>query len=221
MKNIKVCFTWLIIILIAVIESSCSEPPPKWMQKGFTEEDIVFSKIDIHKIQVNNVPIYTDLISLKTEFGETIDSSNHIGYTIDQLKLKNKGEKTDSIPYANFTFKDIDAIQAKGKTKITFITLINTNNIVQTEYGRLDKNTELDEFKTKVKDSYEWRNLGVSMFSYGYGAISENDFKNGEVVRLILEGNETGNQDEIELVFYKEKLAYVLINAIDLEYDKI
>lgn len=209
--------TVILLFSISLIVSSCSPSPPKWTEKNFDESNIDFTNLDIRNVNVNGVPIYTDRERLFAEFGNPIDSTEDFAFSWEQMKNGNN----DSIPYTWYNWKNISAVQSKSVMKITMIHLIGTENKLETPLGKFSSKTKLSDIMKIASDSYHWRNLGVTIFSRGYGVISQEDYENGKVTRLIFDGNIEGVQDEIELVFYKDNLAYVEINGFDLEYSKL
>jgi len=209
--------TLVLLFTLSFLVCSCSAPPPKWTEKDFDESDIDFTNLDIRNVNVNGVPIYTDRERLFAEFGNPVDSAEDFAFSWEQLK----NGKNDSIPYTWYNWKNISAVYTKSVTKITMIHLIGTDIKLETPLGEFSSKTKLSDLMQVAPDSYDWRNLGVTIFSGGYGVISQEDYENGKVTRLIFDGNIEGIQDEIEFVFYKDNLAYVEIKGLDLEYNKI
>jgi len=209
-----------ITILIGIIQS-CTEEPPKWTQKEFSEEDISYSTINLNEIKINGIPVYSDLKIINEAFGKPIDTLDSYSFSWAQQKARHSGQKHDSIHFVDYGFKNIRAISSQGITKIYFISLFNSDIKVETEYGMLTENTTLTEIKKIAPESYSWRNLGVSRYSGGYGQITKEDYENGNVTGLIFDSGLDSSHDDVEMVFNHEKLIYINIGTIDLQYEQI
>lgn len=204
------------MFILLFILFGCNSEQPMWKTDNWTWTVIDLDTMNILDIQVNDMPIITNLDSLVYHFGKPDTIWEKAGaFFTEENHAKKRKSREDWTYYKAYLYKGLKFAVWDNQVRLNQIDFINNNGLklVSSSFELSNKTDEEDIYQL-FPNSYKFRKCGLTRM-YEVNNFNQQDIDNDRITWLYIYTGVGKHNWYIELALVDKRLAFAFFDNIE------